>query len=175
MTNRNDVPLRWQTEETTVRARLAAPGVASPQDVKQSSGIAFLQRIFNGQLPSPPIEKRSGLFRLSSPDVSYFKVPLTSAIAIRLAACTAVTSARCSIRGRMRNPFDCSRLGPVTQRLEVNVNLIRSLSDKVGPERAEGKTIHVGSRVGIAEAIITDVDGKRYAHATTTCLIFPLP
>jgi acyl-coenzyme A thioesterase PaaI-like protein len=31
-----------------------------------------------------------------------------------------------------------------------------------------------GSRVGIAEASIVDVDGKRYAHATTTCLIFPL-
>jgi uncharacterized protein (TIGR00369 family) len=59
--------------------------------------------------------------------------------------------------------------------LELKVNLIRSLSDEVGPVRAEGKTIHVGSRVGIAEAIITDVDGKRYAHATTTCLIFPLP
>jgi acyl-coenzyme A thioesterase PaaI-like protein len=28
---------------------------------------------------------------------------------------------------------------------------------------------------GVAEAIITDVDGKPYAHATTTCLIFPLP
>ena len=30
-------------------------------------------------------------------------------------------------------------------------------------------------KVGIAEALITDVDGKRYAHATTICLIFPLP
>jgi uncharacterized protein (TIGR00369 family) len=59
--------------------------------------------------------------------------------------------------------------------LELKVNLIRSLNDQVGPVRAEGKTIHVGSRVGIAEALIADVDGKRYAHATTTCLIFPLP
>ena len=59
--------------------------------------------------------------------------------------------------------------------LELKVNLIRSLNDEVGPVRAEGKTIHVGKRVGIAEAIITDADGKQYAHATTTCLIFPLP
>ena len=59
--------------------------------------------------------------------------------------------------------------------LELKVNLIRSLNDKVGPVRAEGKTVHVGSRVGIAEATITDVDGKLYAHATTTCLIFPFP
>jgi uncharacterized protein (TIGR00369 family) len=59
--------------------------------------------------------------------------------------------------------------------LELKVNLIRPLTDKVGPVRAEGKTIHVGGRVGIAEASITDVDGKQYAHATTTCLLFPLP
>ena len=30
-------------------------------------------------------------------------------------------------------------------------------------------------KVGIAEALIIDVDGKRYARATTTCLVFPLP
>jgi uncharacterized protein (TIGR00369 family) len=59
--------------------------------------------------------------------------------------------------------------------LELKVNLIRALNDKVGPVRAEGKVIHVGSRVGIAEATIADVEGKHYAHATTTCLIFPLP
>jgi uncharacterized protein (TIGR00369 family) len=59
--------------------------------------------------------------------------------------------------------------------VELKVNLIRSLNDKVGPVRAEGKTIHVGNRVGIAEATITNAEGKLYAHATTTCLIFPLP
>ena len=45
MTDRDDLLRRWQTEEATVRARLAAPGVASPNDVKASSGIEFLQRI----------------------------------------------------------------------------------------------------------------------------------
>jgi len=34
--------------------------------------------------------------------------------------------------------------------------------------RAAGKVV-------IAEALITDVEGKRYAHETTICLIFPLP
>ena len=60
MSNRNDVLLRWQTEEATVRARLAAPGVTSPQDLKESSGIEFLQRVFDGELPSPPIGETLG-------------------------------------------------------------------------------------------------------------------
>ena len=59
--------------------------------------------------------------------------------------------------------------------LELKVNLIRALTDKTGPVRAEGKTLQVGRTVGIAEGRLTDVDGKLYAHCTTTCLIFPLP
>jgi len=41
--------------------------------------------------------------------------------------------------------------------------------------RAEGKVIHVGSQIGTAEGRLFDAHGKLYAHATTTCLIFPLP
>jgi len=66
MTDRNDVLLRWRMEEATVRARLAAPGVASPQDVKASSGIEFLQRIFNGELPSPPIGETLGFVPIAA-------------------------------------------------------------------------------------------------------------
>ena len=66
MTDRDDVLRRWQTEEATVRARLAAPGVASPKDVKASSGIEFLQRIFNGELPSPPIGETLGFVPISA-------------------------------------------------------------------------------------------------------------
>src|SRR5947209_13785084 len=66
MTNRNEVLLRWQTEEATVRARLAAAGVTSPQDLKASSGIEFLQRIFNGELPSPPIGETLGFVPIAA-------------------------------------------------------------------------------------------------------------
>jgi hypothetical protein len=66
MTDRNDVLLKWKSEEATVRARLAAPGVASPQDVKASSGIEFLQRIFNGELPSPPIAETLGFVPIAA-------------------------------------------------------------------------------------------------------------
>ena len=176
MTDRNDVLLRWQTEEATVRARLAAPGVASPEDVKASSGIEFLQRIFNGELPSPPIGETLGFVPIAAepgrvvfqgtPDRRYYN-PLGGVHGGYF--CTLLDSALgCAIHSTLPKG-----VGYTT--LELKVNLIRSLSDEVGPVRAEGKTIHVGSRVGIAEATITDVDGKQYAHATTTCLIFPLP
>lgn len=38
--------------------------------------------------------------------------------------------------------------------------------------RADGKVIQVGRQVAVAEGRIVGPDGKLYAHATTTCLIF---
>jgi uncharacterized protein (TIGR00369 family) len=58
--------------------------------------------------------------------------------------------------------------------LELKVNYVRALTDRVGPVRAEGKVIHVGKQVATAEGRIVDVQGRLYAHASTTCLVFPL-
>ena len=59
--------------------------------------------------------------------------------------------------------------------LELKVNYIRAMTDKTGPVRAEGKVVNLGGQVGIAEGRITDANGKLYAFATTTCLVFDLP
>lgn len=59
--------------------------------------------------------------------------------------------------------------------LELKVNMVRALTDGVPLVRAEGKVIHVGRQVATAEGRIVGPDGKLYAHATTTCLIFDHP
>jgi uncharacterized protein (TIGR00369 family) len=56
--------------------------------------------------------------------------------------------------------------------LELKVNMIRPLTEKTGPVRGEGRIIHSGSQTAIAEATLFDSNGKLYASATTTCLIF---
>ncbi|WQQ39621.1 PaaI family thioesterase [Pseudomonas putida] len=56
--------------------------------------------------------------------------------------------------------------------LELKVNMVRALTADVSVVRAEGKVIQVGRQVAIAEARIVGPDGKLYAHATTTCLVF---
>jgi uncharacterized protein (TIGR00369 family) len=40
--------------------------------------------------------------------------------------------------------------------------------------RAEGKTVHVGGQTAIAEGRITDAQGRLFAFATTTCLVFAI-
>jgi uncharacterized protein (TIGR00369 family) len=58
--------------------------------------------------------------------------------------------------------------------LELKVNYIRPLTDQTGPVRAERKVVTLGGQIGIAEGRLTDVTGKLYAFATTTCLVFSL-
>jgi len=56
---------------------------------------------------------------------------------------------------------------------QINVNIVRAAYTETGPLRCIGKAIHVGRQIGTSEARIVGPDGKLYAHATTTCAIFP--
>jgi uncharacterized protein (TIGR00369 family) len=56
---------------------------------------------------------------------------------------------------------------------ELKVNFVRPIVIGTGRLRAEGRVIHTGSRLGTAEARLTDSAGKLYAHAVGTCLVFP--
>jgi uncharacterized protein (TIGR00369 family) len=59
--------------------------------------------------------------------------------------------------------------------LEIKVNFVRSVSEATGTVYAEGRVIHRGSRIAIAEGRLTDVAGTLYASAMTTCLILGQP
>ena len=56
--------------------------------------------------------------------------------------------------------------------VDLNIKMLRPLPR--GKElRAKGKVIHMSKRLGISEAELTDDEGRIYAHATSTCMIFP--
>jgi len=55
---------------------------------------------------------------------------------------------------------------------DLTVKFLRAITASAGPLRCEGTVIHLGSRTALAQASLTDADGRRYAHATSSCLIF---
>ncbi len=57
--------------------------------------------------------------------------------------------------------------------LELKLNYVRAMTKDTGPVRAEGRVIHRGRSVATSEGDLKDANGKLYAHATTTCMIFP--
>jgi uncharacterized protein (TIGR00369 family) len=58
--------------------------------------------------------------------------------------------------------------------LELKLNLVRALTQETGPVRAEGKIIHRGRTIATAAGELRDQEGKLYAHASTTCMVFPV-
>lgn len=58
--------------------------------------------------------------------------------------------------------------------LELKVAYHRPLSHDTGPVRAEARIITVGKRVAFAEGRLCDAQGRVYASATSTLLVFEL-
>jgi uncharacterized protein (TIGR00369 family) len=149
--------------------------VASPEEIGAYSGLEFLRRIAEGRVPQPPIAQTLG-FRLAeaAPGLAVFTMTpefrhynpvgtvhggVTSTL---LDSCMS-----CAVQTHLEKGF-----GSTT--LELKVNLVRPITDRTGPLRAEGRSLHVGRRSGTAEGRILDASGTLLAHGTTTCLIFEL-
>lgn len=56
--------------------------------------------------------------------------------------------------------------------LELKVSYLRPITRDTGLVRAEGRVVSLGRRVAFAEALLTDADGRLYATATSTLLVF---
>jgi uncharacterized protein (TIGR00369 family) len=67
-----------------------------------------------------------------------------------------------------------SRLSPTQgyTTLELKVSYQKAVSHESGVLRAEGKVITMGRRAAFAEARLVDAQGKIYASATSTLLVF---
>ena len=158
-----------------MRAKLAAPGVASREQLRARSGLEFLAGIAAGEIPPAPIAELLGIVPISveagravfqgTPALAHYNP--SGSVHGGYAATMLDTAVGCAIHTMLP-------AGKGFTTLELKVNYIRAMTDKTGPVRAEGKVITVGGQVAIAEGRITDANGKLYAFATTTCLLFAI-
>ena len=172
----DEVLERWKAEEAAVRARFLAPGMASPDQVLGLNGLQVFQGMLAGELPPPPIGETLDFLPIHmAPGMAVFQGrplrrhynPLGTVHGGWFA--TLLDSA---VGFAVHTSLPAGK-GFTT--LELKVNMVRALTDAVPLVRAEGRVIHVGRQVATAEGRIVGPDGKLYAHATTTCLIFDPP
>jgi uncharacterized protein (TIGR00369 family) len=149
--------------------------VASIDEIKGYSGLDFLQRIAGGEVGQPPIgwtldfalaEVRPGfaLFTMTPGAKHYNPIGTVHG---GVASTLLDSCMSCAIQTHLEKGFGYTTL-------ELKVNLVRPITDKTGPIRAEGRSLYVGRRSGTAEGKIIDASGTLLAHGTTTCMIFPL-
>ncbi len=165
----------WLVREREVRLLGAPPGRISLEEMGRLSGLEFLTRIGRGDLPGVPIghtldfvpvEWEAGRIVFQGSPRFEFYNPIGTVHGGYLA--TLLDSAMaCSVHSMLEQ-------GLAYTTLELKINYVRPLTDKVGPVRAEGKVISISRRIGTAEGRAYDAAGKLYAHATTTCMIFPM-
>jgi len=172
----DDTVARWRTEQEAVRALLGAAGCARPEQLRARTGLETLQAIFTGELPRPPIgdtldfvpihmERGLAVFQ-GRPQFKHYN-PLGSVHGGWFA--TLLDSALgCAVHSALP-------AGSGYTTLELKVNLVRALTDAVPLVRAEGRLVHLGRQAATAEARLVGPDGRLYAHASTTCLVFGAP
>ncbi len=137
------------------------------------SGIEFLSAMRDGSLEEPPIGRLIGL-RLT--EVKEGRVALE------------FTPAECHYNpsGRVHGGVTALLIDAATgsavysllpagvkyTSLDLKVNFVRSIALDAGPLRCEAWVVHMGATTGLAEARLTDGQGRLYAVGASTCMIF---
>lgn len=164
----------WLDDEARVRGAVAdSGGVARPADLLGRSGLEMLQAMLRGELPAPPICRTLDFLPVEvGPGVAIFQGrpqfahynPLGSVHGGWIA--TLLDSAvACAVHTTLAP-------GKAYTTIELKINMVRALTDRIERVRAEGRVIHAGARIATSEGRLVGPDGRLYAHATTTCLIF---
>lgn len=174
-----DTLAAWNREYAAVQARLAdgrGAGLANPQDIAGLSGLQIMEAMLRGELPYAHIADTLDFSLIEvafgravfqgTPQLRHYN-PIGSVHGGWFA--TLLDSALgCAVHTTLP-----AGMGYTTA--ELGVNIVRAATTRTGPLRAIGQVLHTGRQLATAEARIVGPDGRLYAHATTTCLVFPLP
>lgn len=168
---------QWSAREAQVRQlTLGKAGLATKEQAAGKTGLEMMQAMLHGEVPYPHIADTMDFLLVEAnfgeaifqgtPQLKHYN-PLGSVHGGWFA--TIMDSALgCAVHTSLA-------LGYGYTTAELSVNIVRAASTKTGPLRAIGKVLHSGRQLATAEAQIVDVNGKLYAHGTTTCLVFKLP
>ncbi len=168
----------WSAQLEALLARQRAsgrsePGLATPEMVAGKTGLQIFEAWLAGEMPAPHIGKTMDFFLVEvahgravfqgTPQQKHYN-PIGSVHGGWYA--TLLDSALgCAVHSSL--PAERAYTTA-----EFSINIVRAATAQTGPLRAMGQVIHSGRQMATAEGRIVGPDGKLYAHATTTCLVF---
>ncbi|WP_287028770.1 PaaI family thioesterase [Pseudomonas sp. UBA6310] len=162
----------WNAVEAAMRARLAAPGSTSIEQLLELAPTDYLAGIGSGDFPSPaigdligfyPIEWSEGCFVFQGTPGKRHYNPLGS-VHGGYAATLLDSAMGCAVHTGLKK-------GQAYTTVDLRISYVRALTSDTGPVRAEGTIVHIGRTIALAEGRIYDVDDRLYATGTTTCMI----
>ncbi len=149
--------------------------MAGAAQALQMDGLDYIQAIFDGRLPAPPIAQTLGyrgveasygraVFEVEPAEYHYNPIGVVHG---GLAATLLDSALGVAVHTTIKQ-------GMAYTTVELHINYVRPLTRTTGTVRAEANIIHSGRQIATAEGKLVDANGKLYAHGTTTCLVFPI-
>jgi uncharacterized protein (TIGR00369 family) len=162
------------SDDRTLTVTWEDPAIGASQ-VKDMSGLEYLQAMIDGSIPPPPIAKLMG-FTIDSVEVgravftaepheSHYNPIGTVHGGL---VCTLLDSvAGCAAQTTLPK-------GMAYTSLEIKVNYLRPVLASSGKLTAVGVVTKPGRRAAFVDATVTDASGKLVATASSTLLVFPI-
>ncbi|MFJ9060547.1 PaaI family thioesterase [Streptomyces sp. NPDC102409] len=144
--------------------------------VGRSSGLDFLREIQEGRLAPAPVsatvgfaldevEKGRVVFTLVPGEEHYNPI---GSVHGGIYATLLDSAAGCAVQSTLPP-------GMAYTSLDLTVKFLRRITVDTGAVRAVGTVVSAGRQTALAQAQLMDVTGRVLAHATSTCMLFPLP
>ena len=162
-------------DQTVERTRIVRWDRQAPPD-SALSGLESLRGMLDGTRPRPPVGSLIGI-RLAGLEPGRVRMALTPAeyhynplgtVHGGVIATLLDTVVACAVMSTLPAGRSCLTL-------EIKVNYLRAITEAVGEVVGEGLAVHTGRQVGVADGRVTDANGRLYATASTTLLVFDLP
>jgi uncharacterized protein (TIGR00369 family) len=166
-----------QTQELRTGTRTVtwtSPGQVDLPSLLQLDGLGQLMAMVEGSAPRPPImdtldicgfrpEKGRVVVELRAQEFHYN--PLGTVHGGVLATLLD-TAAACSVHSTLE-------VGEMYTSMDLTTKFLRAVTVESGLLTCEGSVLQRGRRTALAQASLTDEQGRLIAHATSTCMIFP--
>lgn len=144
--------------------------------VGKGTGLDFLREIVAGRLPAPPISETLGftleevehgraVFVLVPGEEHYNPI---GSVHGGVYATLLDSAAGCAVQSVLPQ-------GVAYTSLDLTLKFLRPITVDTGKVRAVGTVLNSGRRTALAQAELLDSADRLLAHATSSCLLFPLP
>ncbi|MEU3983554.1 PaaI family thioesterase [Streptomyces sp. NPDC026672] len=144
--------------------------------VGRSSGVDFLRDMQEGRLPGPPVlstldfaleEVTEGrvVFALTPGEDHYNPI---GSVHGGVYATLLDSAAGCAVHSTLP-------AGTGYTSLDLSVKFLRRVTVDTGRIRAIGTVVNRGRTTALGQATLVDADDRLLAHATSSCLLFPIP
>ncbi|MGI5459817.1 PaaI family thioesterase [Streptomyces sp. CA-249302] len=151
------------------------PGISAAA-VGQGSGLHFLREIVAGRLPAPPIAATLGMalqevdhghavFSLEPGEEHYNPI---GSVHGGIYATMLDSATGCAVQSILPQGMGYTSL-------DLTVKFLRPITADTGKVRAVGSVLNSGRRTALAEAKLFDPADRLLAHATSSCMLFPVP